>query len=155
MAVKTGRFAMLEQFLADGMQFMFGNPGTVEQGFLDALAEYPEMRYILTLQETVAVMVADGYARLAGDVVEAQPLRLARDAQPLSDGLAEQLILVRFRHRRPFPPQYGSISIEPGTMGKVNRTAARSVQRDLPLVLSRDPKTGRRPSTLPSPSSRT
>jgi benzoylformate decarboxylase len=63
MAVKTGRFAMLEQFLADGMQFMFGNPGTVEQGFLDALAEYPEMRYILTLQETVAVMAADGYAR--------------------------------------------------------------------------------------------
>jgi len=63
MAVKTGRFAMLEQFLADGMQFMFGNPGTVEQGFLDALAVYPEMHYILTLQETVAVMAADGYAR--------------------------------------------------------------------------------------------
>src|SRR5688572_2109649 len=63
MAVKTGRFAMLEQFLADGMQFIFGNPGTVEQGFLDALAEYPEMRYILTLQESVAVTVADGYAR--------------------------------------------------------------------------------------------
>jgi len=63
MAVKTGRFAMLEQFLADGMQCMFGNPGTVEQGFLDALAEYTEMRYVLTLQETVAVMVADGYAR--------------------------------------------------------------------------------------------
>lgn len=42
---------------------MFGNPGTVEQGFLDALWDYPELRYILTLQETVAVMVADGYAR--------------------------------------------------------------------------------------------
>eukprot|EP01034_Spumella_vulgaris_P009606 gene9606-12177_t len=42
---------------------MFGNPGTVEQGFLDALAEYPEMKYILTLQETIAVMAADGYAR--------------------------------------------------------------------------------------------
>lgn len=63
MANKTGRFAIIEQFLADGLHYMFGNPGTVEQGFLDALWDYPEMKYILTLQETVAVMVADGYAR--------------------------------------------------------------------------------------------
>jgi thiamine pyrophosphate-dependent acetolactate synthase large subunit-like protein len=42
---------------------MFGNPGTVEQGFLDALSEYPDMRYVLTLQESVAVLVGDGYAR--------------------------------------------------------------------------------------------
>jgi benzoylformate decarboxylase len=60
---KNGRFAILEQFLADGMHVMFGNPGTVEQGFLDALANYPQMKYILTLQETVAVLAADGYAR--------------------------------------------------------------------------------------------
>ncbi|PSM46042.1 thiamine pyrophosphate-binding protein [Chroococcidiopsis sp. CCALA 051] len=60
---KTGRFAILEQFLADGIRYIFGNPGTVEQGFLDALWEYPDLKYILTLQETVAVMVADGYAR--------------------------------------------------------------------------------------------
>lgn len=63
MANKTGRFAILEQFLADGITHMFGNPGTVEQGFIDALAEYPELKYILTLQESVAVMAADGYAR--------------------------------------------------------------------------------------------
>jgi len=43
---------------------MFGNPGTVEQGFLDALSEYPQMKYILTLQESVAVLAADGYAAL-------------------------------------------------------------------------------------------
>ena len=60
---KTGRFAILEQFLADGMRYMFGNPGTVEQGFLDALSDYPDLRYILTLQESVAGTMADGYAR--------------------------------------------------------------------------------------------
>lgn len=60
---KTGRFAILEQLLADGMDHMFGNPGTVEQGFLDALSEYPDLKYVLTLQESVAVTVADGYAR--------------------------------------------------------------------------------------------
>lgn len=63
MIKKTGRFAILEQFLADGIRYMFGNPGTVEQGFLDALWEYPDLKYILTLQETIAVMAADGYAR--------------------------------------------------------------------------------------------
>jgi len=63
MSTKTGRFAIIEQFLADGMTHMFGNPGTVEQGFLDALWEYPAMKYILTLQETIAVLTADGYAR--------------------------------------------------------------------------------------------
>jgi benzoylformate decarboxylase len=63
MTQKSGRFKIIEQFLTDGMNVMFGNPGTVEQGFLDALADYPEMRYVLTLQESVAVLAADGYAR--------------------------------------------------------------------------------------------
>jgi benzoylformate decarboxylase len=63
MAGKTGRFVILDQLLADGIHYMFGNPGTVEQGFLDALSDYPDLQYILTLQETVAVAIADGYAR--------------------------------------------------------------------------------------------
>lgn len=63
MAGKTGNQKMIEQFLADGMDHMFGNPGTVEQGFLDALKDYPEMKYVLNLQESVAVLMADGYAR--------------------------------------------------------------------------------------------
>lgn len=63
MTIKTGNFAILEQFLADGIHYMFGNPGTSEEGFLDALSQYPDLKYILTLQESVAVMVADGYAR--------------------------------------------------------------------------------------------
>lgn len=65
MAGKTGNQKIIEQFLADGMTHMFGNPGTVEQGFLDAMAEYPAMKYFLTLQESIAVLVADGYARIS------------------------------------------------------------------------------------------
>jgi benzoylformate decarboxylase len=63
MSFKACRSAIIEQFLADGIHYMFGNPGTVEQSFLDALREYPQMRYVLTLQESVAVLMADGYAR--------------------------------------------------------------------------------------------
>ncbi|MGH3514242.1 MAG: thiamine pyrophosphate-binding protein, partial [Pseudonocardiaceae bacterium] len=60
---RTGRFALFEQLLADDIRFMFGNPGTVEQGFLDALTDCPAVRYVAALQETVAVGIADGYAR--------------------------------------------------------------------------------------------
>src|SRR5207253_11026160 len=63
MTAKPGRFAILEQLLADGVTYVFGNPGTVEQGFLDALSDYPDVHYITTLQETIAVAMADGYAR--------------------------------------------------------------------------------------------
>ncbi len=65
MANRNGRFAIIEQLLADGIRYMFGNPGTVEEGFLDALSEYyPEFEYIFALQETIAVAAADGYARV-------------------------------------------------------------------------------------------
>jgi thiamine pyrophosphate-dependent acetolactate synthase large subunit-like protein len=59
----TGRYALLEQLAADGIQYIFGNPGTVEQGFLDALEDVPRLRYVMALQETIAVAAADGYAR--------------------------------------------------------------------------------------------
>lgn len=61
---RTGRFAVIEQFLADGMNIMFGNPGTVEQGLLDSLEQSPSFTYIMGLQETIAVAMADGYARV-------------------------------------------------------------------------------------------
>ena len=73
---KTGRFALIEQLLADDIHYMFGNPGTVEQGFLDALGEYPAMHYILTLQETIAVLAADGSNGRGGENV--REVRLPR-----------------------------------------------------------------------------
>ena len=42
MTSKTGRFALIDQLLADGIHYMFGNPSTVEQGFLDVLSDYPQ-----------------------------------------------------------------------------------------------------------------
>ncbi|MEX2535148.1 MAG: thiamine pyrophosphate-binding protein [Trueperaceae bacterium] len=62
-AARPARFALVEQLLADGVEYVFGNPGTVEQGLLDSLEQYPQLHYINTLQETVAVAIADGYAR--------------------------------------------------------------------------------------------
>ncbi|MFC0544856.1 thiamine pyrophosphate-binding protein [Kutzneria chonburiensis] len=63
---RLGKTAIIEQFLADGLSYMFGNPGTVEQGFLDELEKFDGFHYILALQETVAAGIADGYARATG-----------------------------------------------------------------------------------------
>ena len=62
----SGRYAFIEQLLAEGVSHVFGNPGTTEQGFQDALQEYPQLQYILALQESVAIGAADGYARASG-----------------------------------------------------------------------------------------
>lgn len=63
---KTGNEKLIEQLMADGCYYMFGNPGTVEQGFLDAMGKYEEFHYITCLQESIAVAMADGYARKTG-----------------------------------------------------------------------------------------
>ncbi|HVQ78264.1 MAG TPA: thiamine pyrophosphate-binding protein, partial [Candidatus Binatia bacterium] len=59
----TGKRALAEQLTADGVRYVFGNPGTTEQGFMDVLQEYPQLEFILALHEGVAVGMADAYAR--------------------------------------------------------------------------------------------
>ncbi|HEX3513003.1 MAG TPA: thiamine pyrophosphate-binding protein [Trebonia sp.] len=66
MTTAPGKAKLIEQFKADGLDTMFGNPGTVEQGLLDAAEHTPGFRYVLSLHETVAVAMAEGYARATG-----------------------------------------------------------------------------------------
>jgi benzoylformate decarboxylase len=60
----TGKRALLEQLITDGVQHIFGNPGTTEQGFMDILQDYPQVQFMLALHEGVAVCMADAYARV-------------------------------------------------------------------------------------------
>ena len=62
----TVREASFELFRRAGMTTIFGNPGSTE---LPMLADLPEdFRYVLALQEAVAVAIADGYAQASGTV---------------------------------------------------------------------------------------
>lgn len=58
--------ALLATLRARGVRFLFGLPGSTEAAVLDALGEVPEIRYVLALQEGIAVAMADGYARASG-----------------------------------------------------------------------------------------
>jgi benzoylformate decarboxylase len=59
-----GKRALLEQLIADDVRYIFGNPGTTEQGFMDILQDYPQVQFMLALHEGVAMSMADAYARL-------------------------------------------------------------------------------------------
>jgi benzoylformate decarboxylase len=62
--VSTVREVTFELFREHGMTTIFGNPGSTE---LPMLAEFPDdFRYVLGLQEAVAVGMADGYAQASG-----------------------------------------------------------------------------------------
>lgn len=47
-----------------GYRHVLGNPGTTEAPFMDALARYPELLFVLFLQENGATGAADGIARM-------------------------------------------------------------------------------------------
>ena len=68
MAEYTGRKIVMETFVNEGVDFIFGNPGTTELPLIDSLADYPQIQYILALQEAVAVSMADAYAQISGKV---------------------------------------------------------------------------------------
>ena len=42
---------------------MFGNPGSTEEGLLDEVSHFPDIDYVLGLQEAALVCMADGYAQ--------------------------------------------------------------------------------------------
>ncbi len=62
MGVKAAR-RLIELAQSEGVDRVFGNPGTTELPFMDELAKVPEFHYYLGLHEGTAVSMADGYAR--------------------------------------------------------------------------------------------
>ena len=55
----TGKQAILEILKFEGIEYIFGNPGTSEAPLINMLGDYPELKYILSLQESVAVGMPD------------------------------------------------------------------------------------------------
>jgi len=64
----TGIEAFLEVLAAAGVTHIFGNPGTTELPFNDALVEDSRFRYILGVHEIPVVSMADGYAQASGGI---------------------------------------------------------------------------------------
>jgi len=63
----TGHRRLLEQLRADGVRHLFGNPGSSEEGLLDEITRFPDLEYVMGLQEAALVCMADGYAQATGE----------------------------------------------------------------------------------------
>jgi benzoylformate decarboxylase len=62
----TGSSAFLALLKDEGVTHLFGNPGTTELPVMDALKDHSDLTYVLGLQESLVVAMADGYARASG-----------------------------------------------------------------------------------------
>ena len=67
MARLTGKQALIEMLKAEGVDTIFGNPGTTATPFIHALQDNPDINYVLSLQEASTIGMADGYARATGN----------------------------------------------------------------------------------------
>ena len=66
MTIMSGARGFLDMLCAEGIDVIFGNPGTSESAIMALLPEYPDIRYHLATQEGVAMGMADGYAQATG-----------------------------------------------------------------------------------------
>src|SRR5918994_2496480 len=62
----SGKRAFLELLKQEGVEHVFGNPGTTELPLMDAFAVERDIRYVLGLQEAALMAMADGYAQASG-----------------------------------------------------------------------------------------
>src|SRR5438128_6711612 len=62
----TGAQALFEFMVGEGVEYIFGNPGTSELPLMDVFAERNEIEYILALHEDSALGIAAGYAEASG-----------------------------------------------------------------------------------------
>ena len=67
----TGRHAFIELLLDEGVTHLFGNPGTTELAIMEAVPQYPRLKFVLGLQEAAVVAMADGYCRASGRLAAA------------------------------------------------------------------------------------
>ncbi|MBI3329797.1 MAG: thiamine pyrophosphate-binding protein [Nitrospinae bacterium] len=68
MAQISGKQALAEVLRQEGVEYIFGNPGTSELPLMDVLAQRDDIHYILSLHEGVALAMAAGYAEASGKV---------------------------------------------------------------------------------------
>ncbi len=65
----TGRAAFLRLLVDEGVTHLFGNPGTTELAIMEAVPQFPALRYVMGLQESIVLAMADGFARASGQLV--------------------------------------------------------------------------------------
>jgi benzoylformate decarboxylase len=62
----NGRIAFLKLLQDEGVTHIFGNPGTTELALMEAMPHATSIQYVLGLQESIVLSMADGFSRASG-----------------------------------------------------------------------------------------
>src|SRR3954468_1901187 len=70
-SMTTGRAAFLQLLVVEGVTHLFGNPGTTGLPIMEGVPDFPQLQFVLGLQESVVMAMADGYCRASGRLAAA------------------------------------------------------------------------------------
>jgi benzoylformate decarboxylase len=148
--------AMFEMLRARPVRYVFGNPGTTELSFMEMFADYPDIGYVLALQDAIPVGMGYGYAQATGE-----PAFVNLHITPgLANGLGN--IFNAFRAKVPLVVTAGQVDSrmilqEPSLWSDLARLAAPYTKwsyemrapEDVPAALARAFKTAAAPPAGP------
>src|SRR5450432_2274369 len=156
MAFMSGKRAFLELLKQEGIEILFGNPGTTELPLMDALAVETGLRYVLGLQEATVLGMADGYAQATGKLAFANlhvtpglgnAMGMLYDAQKAGS----PILVTAGQHDQSFNATEPILWADLPTIARPMVKWAAEVHRlaDLPLLVHRAAKTALAPPTGP------
>jgi thiamine pyrophosphate-dependent acetolactate synthase large subunit-like protein len=97
-----GGGAFVEQLIASGVKYVFGNSASEDAQFYEALVDRPQLKYILTPHEGPGAAMAAGYVKASGEpamVMQAGVVGMANAIGQMFNAHKEQTPLVFYSYR--------------------------------------------------------
>jgi benzoylformate decarboxylase len=152
----SGKRAFLDLLKQEGVEILFGNPGTTELPLMDAFATENEIRYVLGLQEAAIMAMADGYAQASGKLAVVNlhvapglgnAMGMLYDAQKASS----PILVTAGQHEQSFTATEPILWADLPTMARPLVKWSSEVNRlaDLPRLIHRAAKTALAPPSGP------
>src|SRR5207253_10979705 len=97
-----GGAAFVEQLIASGVKYVFGNSASEDAQFYEALVDRPQLKYILTPHEGPGAAMAAGYIKASGEpaiVMQAAVVGMANAIGQMFNAFKEQTPLVVYSYR--------------------------------------------------------
>ena len=94
MTKMTGGQALAKSLYREGVRVVFGLPGAGQYEAIDGIYQEPGIRYFTTRHEQATTHLADGYARVSGNIATA----LVVPGAGVFNASTGLLRLIRYRH---------------------------------------------------------
>jgi thiamine pyrophosphate-dependent acetolactate synthase large subunit-like protein len=98
----SGGACFVEQLIACGVKYVFGNSASEDAQFYEALVDRPQIKYILTPHEGPGAAMAAGYVKASGEptiVMQAAVVGMANAIGQIFNAFKEQTPLVVYSYR--------------------------------------------------------